>query len=193
MSLIANTTEESILHDGFCLRVITFEDLRVKVLMTDGLSKFTMTLPENADQLSNVEIYFCLPSYWDLNNPAPNFQWPKDWLVKLWKHAIEKNTWLGHGHTIRCSADYEQLSEQMKQNHFFLVNPIYLKDYLSIDKTSESGIQYFGILPIFGEEMDYKQGKGTLALFKKLTQKGHTEKLDDYRESVLKGRLRMFR
>ncbi|MBU2020202.1 MAG: suppressor of fused domain protein [Bacteroidetes bacterium] len=193
MTLVPNSTEEFIEHEGFNLRLITFNDLKIKALVTNGLSNFTMTVPENADQLPNAEIYFCLPSYWDLNDPSPNFQWPKTWLVKLWKHTVEKNTWLGHGHTIRCSAEYASISENMKQNHFFLVNPIYLKEHFGIDKTKDSGIQYFGIIPIFGEEMDFKQGKGTLALLKKLLQKSHSEKLDDFRESVLKGRLKMFR
>lgn len=185
--------KKQFIHQGKNLQLIDFPAKRVKILMTEGLSKINLKLPENANQLSNIELYFCLPSYWDIENASHNFQWPKDWLVKLWNHIETKQTWLGHGHTILCSPDYAPISENMKQNHFFVVSPILLEEELSISVTEKLGYQCFGILPIYGEEMDFKQGKGTYKLLKKLVQKGNSEKLDDYRVSVLQGRMRLFR
>jgi hypothetical protein len=49
------------------------------------------------------------------------------------------------------------------------------------------------IIPIFPDEMDYKQGKGTFKFLQKLSNQGVTEKLDDYRSTVLKSKWRLRR
>jgi hypothetical protein len=183
---------QNFIHEGKKLVKFELAKERVTILATDGLREIQMPVPEKEANKAHIELYFCLPSYWDNEDESLNFQWPKDWLVKLWKHIEEKETWLGHGHTIRCYPDYRQISENMKMNHFFLSDPILLEEELKAVNEDEKTIHFISIFPIFGEEMDYKQGKGTRALLKKFKTKGISEKLDDYRESILKGRMRFF-
>ncbi|MDG2464809.1 MAG: suppressor of fused domain protein [Crocinitomicaceae bacterium] len=165
----------------------------VKVLMTSGLSNYDMPVHERYKGRENVELFFCLPRYWDINEKDnTNRQWPTEWLETLVKHVQKKNGWFGPGHTIQCDKEFKAISETMKQNHFIMVDPILLKEKLQPLHVGEKQIHFLGIIPIFGDEMDYKQGKGTYKLLKKFHAKGINEKLDDFRETVLISRFKFW-
>ena len=139
------------------------------------------------------ELYFYLPSYWDsseLDNPAMN--WVFIWLERVKKYVIEKETWLGNGHTLPCGKEMNSLSSSMLQNHFIISNPIALSKFLTPITSEEKTIRFLALIPIFPDEMDYKQGKGTLKLLDKFKHKGVSEKLDDFRSSVLKRQWKFF-
>lgn len=166
----------------------------VTVLMTNGLSNYKMPVHEKMAGFEFNELYFCLPSYWewdDLENPKMN--WVFEWIQRLASFVQEKNTWFGHGHTMPCGTDEKRLSETMRQNHFFLTNPMLLEEELAPIEVNDKTINFLGIIPIFPDEMDYKQGKGTFKFVQKLRTHGITEKLDDYRGTVLRSKWRLLR
>ena len=80
----------------------------------------------------------------------------------------------------------------MKQNHFILSNPIELTEELSPLQVGDKTIHFLALIPIFADEMDYKQGKGTAKLYAKFALQNITEKLDHYRSTVLKSRWNFF-
>lgn len=166
----------------------------IGILLTNGLSNYEMPVHERYKGREYSELFFCIPRYWDLTEKDnPNRNWPVFWLEKLVIHVIEKNSWFGPGHSIQCFPDYSPLSESMKQNHLMLIDPTLLKKEMQPLACSEKSIYFLGVMPIFGEEMDFKQGKGTYKLLNKFKNKNYTEKLDDYRESVLRSRIRFWR
>jgi hypothetical protein len=159
----------------------------VSVLMTNGLSDYKMPVPEKMEGREYNELFFCLPSYWeweDMDNSRTN--WVFHWIQRLSKYVLENETWFGHGHTMPCGSNMESLSETMTQNHLFLSDPILLEMELAPVTVDGREINFLGIIPIFSDEMDYKQGKGTFKLMQKLRGKMVTEQLDDYRATVLK-------
>jgi len=163
----------------------------VTAIVTNGLSEYKMNVPESLKGLEYNEIFFCLPSYWEWQQlENPNMNWIFPWIQRLTKYVVEKKTWFGHGHTMPCGKDMESLSSTMLQNHFILSSPMLLEKELIPIQLSDKSVQFLAIIPIFGEEMDYKQGKGTLKLLKKLQSRGVNELLDDYRSSVLKSNWR---
>jgi len=164
----------------------------VTVLMTNGLSNFTMPVHEKHQDRAHIELYFCLPSYWsfeDLNDPNTN--WVYSWIRRLANFVIEKNTWFGHGHTMPCGKEMQPLSATMKQNHFFLSDPMLLERELAPLNLGNKIVHFLAIIPIFPDEMDFKQGKGTFKFQQKLIQHGISEKLDDYRGTVLRSKWRL--
>jgi hypothetical protein len=166
----------------------------VKVLMTNGLSNFAMPVPEKHLDQCHIELYFCLPSYWSLDDLSDlKSNWVFSWIGRLASYIVEKNTWFGHGHTMPCGREMNPLSETMRQNHFFLSDPMLLERELSPLNISEKQVHFLAIIPIFPDEMDYKQGKGTFKFQYKLIQHGVTEKLDDYRGTVLRSKWRLMR
>jgi hypothetical protein len=135
------------------------------------------------------ELCFCLPGYWDWEDRSnPNTSWVFHWIQRLAKYVQENETWFGHGHTMPCGKEMQSLSSTMKQNHFILVNPMLLEKEMAPVKSNGKEINFLFIVPIFGDEMDYKQGKGTQKLLAKFINKGITEELDDFRGNALKRR-----
>lgn len=163
---------------------------KVTLLMTIGLSDYKMPVPDLYAERSYTELVFCLPSHWDLDDISN--QWVYNWIQKLAKHVVEKQTWFGPGHTIPNGNPVSAISERMKQKYLILTDPIYLKSELSPITLEDRTVYFLAILPIFEDEMDYKMGKGTFKLLQKIEGKGISEMLDDYRMSSLKSKWRIF-
>ena len=166
----------------------------VTVILTNGLSDYKMPVPEKEVGKEHNELFFCLPSYWEWENlENPNMNWIFSWIQRLAKHVVEKETWFGHGHTIPCSKEMNPISDTMRQNHFMLMRPLLLEEAMAPVTDGEKDINFLAIVPIFEDELDYKQGKGTLKLIRKFINKGVDEKLDDYRATVLRSKWRLRR
>jgi hypothetical protein len=165
----------------------------VSILMTDGLSEYCMPVPEKQQGHEFNELYFCLPSYWLFNDASnPQMNWVFPWIQRLANYVMKQKTWFGHGHTMPCGKEMLQLSATMKQNHFFISSPILLEEELAPIQLANKTIHFLAIIPIFPDEMDYKQGKGTFKFVQKLRNHGITEKLDDYRGTILRSKWRFF-
>jgi hypothetical protein len=163
----------------------------VSVLMTNGLSNYSMPVPEKWKGRECNEIFFCLPSYWDLDDREnPNMNWVFPWIQRLTHYVQEKKTWFGPGHTLPCGKPFQALSSTMKSNHLLLTDPLLLSHELVPIRMENRTIYFLAIVPIFEDEMDYKQGKGTFKLLTKLQGHGITEKLDDFRKTSLKSKWR---
>ncbi|MFM7662031.1 MAG: suppressor of fused domain protein [Bacteroidota bacterium] len=166
----------------------------VNVLMTSSFHTYQMPVPEKLQPLEYGELYFCIPEYWDMKNPnSAEFNWLFEWLIRITTYTINNNTWLGDGHTYDCSKNGKQLSHSIKQDHLFISSPNYLEEELKPIELEGKIIHFWALIPLFGDEMDYKQGKGTVKLKKKFLIKGVTEKLDEFRQSCLKNRWLFFK
>lgn len=165
----------------------------VTVIMTNGLSDYTMPVPEKIKDREHIELCFCLPSYWEWENiDDPNMNWIFPWLQKLSKHVVEKQTWFGHGHTIPNGKELEQLSPSMRQNHLILSDPVLLENELKPVRIGEKEIHFLTLIPIFSDEMDFKQAKGTFKFFLRMDNKGVNELLDDFRTTIMRGKWKIF-
>lgn len=166
---------------------------QVTVICTNGLSEFRMPVPEKLKDRAYNELCFCLPSYWeweDIENP--NMNWIFPWLQKLSKHVVEKNTWYAHGHTFTNEKDITPLSPTMLQNNLMLSDPILLENELQPISVEDKLVRFLTIIPIFEDELEYKHMKGTFKFMQKLTAKGTSELLDDFRKTSLRGKWRLF-
>ena len=161
--------------------------------MTSDFSTFKMKVHEKHVGEEFAELYFYLPNYWVINDlDNPNMNWVFPWLKRIKEYVQNNNTWLGHGHTMPCGKEMNSLSSTMTQNHFIISKPIAWEKHLQPLVVEEKTIFFLAVIPLFPDEMDYKQGKGTAKLFDKFRHQGVTEKLDDYRKSVLKSKWKFF-
>lgn len=80
----------------------------------------------------------------------------------------------------------------MKQEYFIFGDPMFVKEPLAPLELTDKTVHFLSIIPIFGDELDYKIGKGTYKFFKRFVGRKNTEVLDDYRSSILKSRVRLF-
>lgn len=173
--------------------LIKSSELSGSLLITTDLSDYKMMVHEKHQGEEFAELYFYLPSYWDIHavdNPTMNWVFP--WLNRVQLYVQNNATWLGHGHTMPCGKEMQCLSSTMTQNHFIVSKPIACEKFLSPMIVGDKTIHFLALIPLFPDEMDYKQGKGTAKLFDKFRAQGVTEKLDDYRKSTLKSKWKFF-
>lgn len=156
-----------------------------KLLVTHGLSNTTQKVDEKNKFCEKIELYFCLPDYWNIEKET----WPIEWLNKLAQIPQKNNTWYGIGDTIPAGKPQEYLSKTFKANHFILGLPIELKDYFSKDKWIKYGIQMLAVTPIFQDEVDFKLRNSSTILYKKLSKKSINEMVDPFRKSVCRKRI----
>ena len=165
---------------------------KVTLLMTNGLHKYKMPVPEKLEEFAHAELYFCLPSYWELAMDNEKFNWVYFQLQKLAKHLIDQQTWFGVGHTFSNGKPPQALSSTMKQNHLLLTEPILLEEALDKIVVDDKSITFLAVVPIFDEEFEFKMAQGYFKFIRKFRGKNNEETLDDFRESVKKRRFGLF-
>lgn len=173
--------------------ITTGSDRKVQILSTVGLSSYTMPIDEKHEDRTHVELYFCLPSYWDIKDETnPNFNWVFHWIQRLTNYVVNNKTWFAHGHTIPAGNPPTQLSETMKQSYFMFANPIALVKELNPVELEPHTVYFLAIIPLFSDEFEHKIARSTLSLIQKLEAKNYTEILDDYRSSCVRKKYILF-
>lgn len=171
------------------LRIETEIHFPITIIMTDGLADYEMPVRESLKGREFNELYFCLPSYWDIDDTDnPLMNWPLKYIQRLVKNVRERETWYGPGHTIANGKPAEPFSETMKQDHFLLADPIYLDKHLTPLEVDEKTIYFLAIIPLFYEEYYRKNHRGYDKWIQRFIGKDKNEILDDYRESIHKSR-----
>ena len=166
----------------------------VHVIVTNGLSDYKMPVSEKWEGREFNELYFCLPSYWEWEETDnPQMNWVFYWIQRLAKFVVKEETWFGHGHTMPCGKEMNPLSSTMKQNNFMLADPLLLEQEMASVNVDGKEIHFLSIIPLYKNEIDYKQSKGTFKFIQKLVNNGITEKLDDFRGSAMKRKWRLKR
>ena len=182
---------ESIEKDGetfFLFSISALKDCRV--LMTSDLHLYSMNNAESTKH-KYLELYFELPSYWsekDLEDSENS--WVFSILSRLKNHVVEKNTWFGDGHTMQANEKNKSIASNMKQNYLMLSEPIHLSEYLKSFSIGTQNIEFLAIIPIFRQEFQYKQAYGTDKLREVFEEREVTERLDEFRQNLVKSRWR---
>ncbi len=166
---------------------VTTRQNQMRIIMTDGLSDYKMPVPKRYKAWEATEIYFCLPSYWDIKDyENPQMNWPLEIVQRLVKNVIENQTWYGPGHTIAHGNPPKPISKTMKQSYFMLSEPIALEDHLQPLEVKDKEVHFLAIIPLFSQEFDRKRSQGYQKWIRKFRIKNGTEVLDDYRKSIYK-------
>lgn len=151
------------------------EEEPFRVIYTTGMSDLPMTLPEELEKdwghLKRAELMLFLPEYWPIGSDEFNDEknyWPVRLLKQLARFPHQYNTWLGYGHTIPNSADYDPYAENTGLNGVILSC---LNENISTLTTMDgTRINFYSLIPLYKEEMDYKLEQGMDALFDKLAE-----------------------
>jgi len=177
-------------RNGEVLTYFEIPEIRdCRVLMTSGLSEHKMKVHPKHEGEEFIELFMFLPSYWDESELIES---KNDWvftcLSRAKKHVISNSTWFGHGHTFSLNIDGASMFNDKEQTDYIISNPIELEGLLKPMEWNNRVIRFLAIIPIYKNEMDYKEARGTFKMFEKFSQYRVTEKMDGYRESVMKSR-----
>jgi hypothetical protein len=165
-------------------------------LVTTGMSARAMKVPEGLEELSYAELLLSLPPDWplrqeDFENEA-NY-WPVRTLKMLARLPHEYDTWLCEAHTIPNGDPAEPYAPNTKLCCAMLAPPLIVPDeFRELSVTPEMSIHFYGVIPIYQEEMDLKLKKGAEELYDLFDKHEVSELLDVNRKNVAKKRFGLF-
>ena len=161
-----------------------------RVLMTSGLSEFKMNVHEKHLGEEYAELFFLLPVYW---NEKDVFEKENEWvfscLLKIQQHVQNNNTWIGNGHTFLMKELIAPFFKKSTLSHFMVSDPIELNQFLKPVVFEHKTIRFLALIPLYKNEFSFKEARGTFKMEEKLSQYRVTEKMDGFRESVIKSRI----
>ncbi|MEZ4922292.1 MAG: suppressor of fused domain protein [Crocinitomicaceae bacterium] len=155
-----------------------------QLIMTDGLRSYNQPVNEKNADLKNIELYCCLPDYWNLEVKS----WPIYWLERIAQVPQKNKTWFGIGDSMPAGNPAQEMDDEFKANHFILSSPLYLNEEFSLFR-EKLGFQPLAVIPIFQTEIDYKLRNSHTILFRQFAKKGVTELIDPYRSSACRKRV----
>lgn len=162
--------------DVFVMQAPTKKDFHV--IYTTGMSALPMTLPPELlpqyKALERAELMLFLPAEWDIltgyetDKDVPDSLW---WPIRLMKYLArfphEYKTWLGWGHTLPNSEDYVPYDAGTKLSGVMLGA---LQENISLLHTEDgTQINFYTLIPLYREEMEYQQRAGAEALLERLS------------------------
>lgn len=147
------------------------------VLYTVGMSALPMQLPEefypDYQMLERAELITLLPAEWNLTEPTDGnsydntLWWPVDLLQYLARFPHEYQSWLGWGHTIPNSDRYVSYDEKSTALCGVMLSALH--ENISMFHTKDGTlINLYALLPLYKEEMIFKQKEGGEALLQKM-------------------------
>ena len=188
LSLIDPALKISVLREnaqyGFQVKWVNLPNEKCQLLFTDGLAKNVQQVKDGFEAFKKIELYFCLPDYWNLNEN----KWPIDWIERLGAVPQKNDTWFGPGDTIPAGNPPEIISDRFEANHFMLTEPISLAHFFENSFGTDFEVKMLGIIPICQEELDYKIRNSATVLTEKLKHANHSEKVDLFRTTVCRKR-----
>lgn len=149
-------------------------------LVTMGLGAHNMNVPKDFKnyELERCELIIDLPSDWELMNNEEKWYWPIRWLKIIARCPIEQNTWIGYGHTF---GDGDCFDDSVDFTAIVLVQA--LKEELRLYNNKK--INFYKLIPLYPEELDYKIEKGSIDEFLDIAQ-GLSTVLDIHRKNYCK-------
>jgi len=167
-------------------------------LITSGMSDLPMTVHDRAVEFRFAELLVCLPADWDMPKvydimTDEEHWWPIRWLKYLARFPHEYDTWLGEGHTIPNDDPPEPFAGNTQLCCALLTPPLLFGDeFRSLKISNSKTINFYALLPIYKEEMEFKLKRGGEKLYERFDQEGVNELLDINRKNVCDKRFGIF-
>jgi hypothetical protein len=154
------------------------------IIFTSGLSQKEQAVNVKCEEYKHIELYFCLPDYWKVDDRSPEYNWPIHWLNRIAEVPQKKNSWFGPGDTLPAGAPPKNISSMMEENHFILAEPMKIEQLTELE-LNDKKVRFLSIIPIYQKEFDYKLRNSAKVLIAKYQHKNYNELIDNYRESVI--------
>ena len=158
------------IHVDICM-VPPVEGRDYYTLVTMGMGAHRMNVPKELAEykLERAELAIALPPDWKLDQEsmeAERWYWPIRLLKVLARLPIANDTWLGWGHTMDNQSPFAENTELCAS---LLTAPqgIEEDDGVCILPNGEE-VNFYQVIPLYREELDYKLDHGADALLEKM-------------------------
>lgn len=176
------------IHCDICI-VPPSKERNYYTLLTMGMGAHIMDIPDelSEEELGRAELLICLPPDWKVGENSEEWFWPISLLKNLARLPINCNTWLGWGHSV----DHQQpFAETTGLCGSLLIYPENVEDGAEIcTLPNGDNVNFFEVIPIYREEMDFKIDNDTKALLERMRNVSHIVDINrgntcaDYRPS----------
>jgi len=154
-------------------------------LVTMGAGAHIMNLPKGfpKDTLGRSELMIRLPPDWNIESDEERWYWPIRWLKIVARVPIDQDTWIGWGHTIPTG---EPVAENTEFECMLLANPEnYDESAVRCQLPNGDFVNFYQILPIYEDEMEFKINVDATPLVDLLYEKDIHGVVDIRRKSVV--------
>lgn len=137
-------------------------------LVTMGMGAHRMHVPEELkeEKLERAELLVCLPPDWKVQDNAEKWYWPLRWLKILARLPGQEDSWLGWGHTVTNGGPF---AKNTKLSGMMLVSPVLFdEEAATCPLPNGDAVQFYQLLPIYDEEMQYKLDNEAETLLEKM-------------------------
>jgi hypothetical protein len=134
-------------------------------LVTMGMGAHRMKVPKELcnKKLDRAEVLITLPPDWKVPDSDEKWYWPIRCLKALARLPGENDTWLGYGHTM---TNLEPFAENTELFGALLTMPYLFGNEAAACKLPDGDrINFYQVLPIYEDEMDFKIAYGVEALW----------------------------
>ncbi len=172
------------IHCDICI-VPPTKEKNYYTLLTMGMGARVMDIPEDLDPTENgrAELLICLPPDWKVGENGEEWFWPIALLKNLARLPINCNSWLGWGHSIDNQAAFASNTDLCGS---LLIYPEDVDDGAeSCTLPNGDTVNFFEVIPIYREEMEFKIQNGTKPLLEKMQNVSHV--LDIHRPNCCEG------
>lgn len=138
------------------------------VMVTMGMGVKPMNVPSELKEyrLERAEIMICLPPDWEIENNDEEWYWPLRWLKIMARLPGDADTWLGWGHSVPKG---EPMASNTALSGVMLVNPgTFETEAYACELPGGDVVNFYQMLPLYDEEMNYKLKNGAEALLGKM-------------------------
>lgn len=148
------------IHVDICI-IPPHDDQDYFILTTMGMGAHQMNVPEELAEyhLERAELMIALPSDWKLDQESmqdERWYWPIRLLKSTARLPGEYDTWLGWGHTVAAS-EGETYADNTDLCGVLLLDQIPGGEDASVCRLSGGDeVNFYQLIPLYGEEMDYK-------------------------------------
>lgn len=139
-------------------------------LLTMGMGAHRMNVPAELAEhkLERAELLIALPRDWKIGEDDEVWYWPIRLLKQLTRLPGECDTWLGWGHTVDNQTPYANDSDLCAS---ILLGPVATEDGAGVCPLPDGEeVNFYQVLPIYQEEMAYKQVNNAEALFERMEE-----------------------
>ncbi len=161
------------------------EDRRYNLLLSYGMSREPMNVPEGAEQFEYGELAIILPEDWDLSAEGLkdfNNYWPILWLKNLARIPKQHNTWLCYGHSVPHGTPSKNIANTPFEG-VIIMDSVSLYEEFQEMKLGDDSLFIYTVIPVFPDEMEYKIKNGVDALRDSFAEAGIIDIVDVNRSS----------
>ncbi|MCR4651247.1 MAG: suppressor of fused domain protein [Lachnospiraceae bacterium] len=168
------------IHLDVCLIPPSDEEPYYK-LVTLGAGAYKMNVPDELldDKLEYAEYVIYLPENWNIKSNNETDFWPIRVLKGIARLPIYCDTWLGYGHTTQDDEEGTAYASNTQFNSVVLDFASNKRGDIRLKLSSGKVINFYEVIPLYPEELQYKLDNDADILFDRFKEKGIKYKVVD--------------